>query len=99
MHPIIAQISAYAFMAMAEKKDYQVATLWLKDLKEFDIKIDSYTPVLISDLAAIKPEDYDKFFGKIWTKLYTKEKLKQMIPWVYYNYTDVWDSITANQLL
>ena len=56
-------------MAIAEKEDYQVAVLWPKDFKELDVKIDGYTPVFIpvltSDLAAIIPEDYDKFFNQI----------------------------------
>ncbi len=65
IHHDVAEISTYAFMAMAEKEDYQVAALWPKVFEELDVKIDGYTPVLISDFAAITPEDYDKFFSKI----------------------------------
>ena len=61
----IAEISAYTFMAMAEKKDYQVAALWPKDFEELDVKMDGYTPVLTSDFVIITPEDYDKFLSKI----------------------------------
>ena len=61
----ITKISAYAFMAMAEKEGYEVAALWPKDFEELDVKMDGYTPVLTSDFAAITPEDYDKFFSKI----------------------------------
>lgn len=59
------KISAYVFIAMAEKKDYQVAILQLKDFEKLDIKIDDYTLVLILDIAVIIPKDYNKFFNKI----------------------------------
>lgn len=42
---------------MAEKENYQVTAPLPKDFKELDVKINSYTLVLISDLAAIIPED------------------------------------------
>ena len=85
----IAEISAHAFMAMAEKEDYQVAALWPKDFEELDAQIDGYTPVLTSDFAAITPKDYDKFFSKIRKRPYTKKELRQMIPSEYHNYIDV----------
>lgn len=36
-----------------------------KKLQKNGHKIDGYTLILISDLAAITPENYDKFFSKI----------------------------------
>ncbi len=94
----ITEISAYAFMAMAEKEDYQVAALWPKNFEELNVKMDYYTPVLTSDFAAITPENYDKFFSKIRKKPYIREELRQMIPSEYYKYIDVWDPVAANQL-
>ena len=61
----IAEISAYVFMAMAGKEDYQVAALWPKDFEELDVKINGYTLVLISNLAKMTIKDYNKFFSKI----------------------------------
>lgn len=65
MHYDIVKISAHAFIAIAKKEDYQVATLQPKNFEELDIKIDGYTLVFILDLAAIILEDYNKFFSKI----------------------------------
>lgn len=76
-------------MAIAGKKNYQVAVLWPKVFKELDIEIDSYTLILTSNFAAIIPKDYNKFFNKIWKKLYTKKELKQIIFSEYYNYIDI----------
>ena len=36
----IAEISVYAFIAMAGKEDYEVAALWPKDFENLDVKID-----------------------------------------------------------
>lgn len=98
MHYYIAEIFAYAFMSISGKKDYPGAALWRKDFVELNIKINGYTLILISDLAAITPENYDKIFGKILTKLYIKKKLRQMIPSKFQTYIDIWDPVAANHL-
>lgn len=61
----IIEILTYAFMAITKKENYQVAALWPKDFEELNIKMDSHTLVLISDLVTITLEDYEKFFSKI----------------------------------
>lgn len=63
--------------------------MWLKDFEKVDVKINGYTLVLISELVANTPKDYNKFLSKIQTQLYTKEELRQMIRSKYHNYIDV----------
>lgn len=65
MYHDIAEILFYVFITIAKKENYQIAPLRPKNFKELEIKIDGYSPVLISDLAAITSEDYYKFFSKI----------------------------------
>lgn len=64
----IAKISAYVFMTMAQKKDYKVTVLWLKNLKKLNVLIGNYTLVSVSDITAIIPRDKKLFFSKNWTK-------------------------------
>lgn len=73
MRQDIAKISTYAFMTMAEKKDYQVPVLLLKDFEKLNVQINTNTLLLISDLGTITLKDDDKYLTSIWTKLYTKK--------------------------
>lgn len=36
----LAEISAFAFIAIAKKENYQVTALWPKDFEELNVKID-----------------------------------------------------------
>lgn len=98
MRDNIPEIYGYAFIAMAEKQDYQVAALWAKYFNNIDVKINGYTPIYIWDLAAITLKDYYKFFTKIRIQPYNKEELEQMICLKHYNYMDVWDHVASNLL-
>ena len=58
----IAEISVYAFMKMAERKDNQVIAMWPEDFERLDQSKGNDSPEFTVDVVAISSEDYAKFF-------------------------------------
>ena len=52
-----------------------------------------------SDLAAISPDDYEKFFTKLKKAPITHDELKKIVLKLYYKYLTRWDPIEANKIL
>ena len=52
----------------------------------------------IADIAAIFPEDYEKFFIKLKKSPLTKDQLLTMVPPQYHQYFKVWDPVEANKV-
>ena len=77
----IAEISAYSFQKMADREDHQVLAMWPTDferLEEIDhlVNDDKIGPGFTSDVAAIGPDDFEKFFSKMKKTPLTREELK-----------------------
>lgn len=95
----IAEISAYAFTKMAERKENQVVAMWPEDFENLDQGDDKpHSPGFTADVAAISPDDYDKFFRKMRKKPLSRDELKQRVPSVYHPWIGVWDPMDANKL-
>ena len=97
-HGDIAEISAYAFMKMSERKGNQVIAMTAEDFEHLELDDTRDGPRLTADVAAISPEDYEKFFHKMRKKPITSEELKQKVPTVYHSWIDVWNPTDANKL-
>jgi hypothetical protein len=91
----IAEVSAYAFICLAGRKENQVIALHPEDFEALDKPPD---PTFTTDVAAISPEDYEKFFEKIKRKPWSQAELQRMIPKQYHKYLHVWDPQGANKL-
>ena len=94
----IAEISAYAFTRMAERTDNEVLALWLADFERLSKEEDEEACKLTIDIAAISPDDYNKFFMKIRKKPILDKQLRQRVPKHYYKWLKVWSPIKANKL-
>ena len=57
------------------------------------------TSLFTSDLAAISPDDYEKFFTKLKKAPITYDELKKIVPKLYYKYLTRWDPVEANKVL
>ena len=79
----IVEVSAYAFMKMAERSDNEVISIWPEHFEILD-SADETVSVLTADVVAIIAEDYEKFFAKINKTPLTKEMLKERVPQEYY---------------
>ncbi len=97
-HRDIAEISAYAFLKMAERKENQVVAMMPEDFERLDREKDEIGPGFTADVAAISPDDYAKFFQKMRKKPMTKEELMQKVPTTYHPWIDVWNPSDANKL-
>lgn len=92
----IAEISAYAFMKMAEKPENQVIALWPKDFEQLENtggKAD-----FTADVSALTAEDYEKFFTKMRKKPPSMEQLRKLVPEAYHKWIEVWNPREANKL-
>lgn len=96
----IAEISAYAFTKLAERKGNQAIAMWPEDFERLDMGMDDgqQEPGYTADVAAISPEDYEKFDQKMKKVPFTREELKQKVPKDYYSGLDVWNWLEANKL-
>ncbi len=95
----IAEISAYAFTKMAERDENQVVALWPEDFERLERETNENDgPGFTADVAAVSPEDYEKFFQKMNKKPATTEELRQKVPKVYHQWIDVWNPTDANKL-
>ena len=68
----IAEISTYTFIAMAQKLAYHVIDFWPKDFEKLGAQDQDHDKMdsdefskVTPDIAAIRLEDYDKFFNQI----------------------------------
>ena len=95
----VAEISAYAFTRLAERKGNQVIALWPDDFERLGQKKDDpQEPGFTTDVAAVSPEDYEKFYQKMRKVPVTREELKQKVPKEYHPWLDVWNPVEANKL-
>ena len=70
-------------MKMAEREENQVIAMWPEDFE--DLSEERTTPsAFITDVAAITPEDYEKFFNKIRKTPLLEDQLKQKVPKEYH---------------
>ena len=94
----IAEISAYAFTKLAEKRGNQVVALWPEDFERLDQDPSESKPGFTTDVAAISPEDYEKFYQKMRRPPTSLTELKKRIPEQYHPWLDVWNPVEANKL-
>ena len=94
----IAEISAYAFTKMAERDENQVVAMWPEDFERLERSAEGSGPGFTSDVAAISPEDYEKFFQKMRKIPMSTEELKKRVPTVYHPWIEVWNPTEANKL-
>ena len=96
----IAEISAYAFVRMTEKEDNQTYAMWPEDFEKLahEPKDGDRSPGFTADVAAITPEDYEKFFQKLRKDPVTLEELKTKVPKAYHKWINVWNPVEANKL-
>ena len=98
----VAEISAYAFLAMVNRTQNQTIAMWLKHFeqlkypKEEDIRM--LTSAFTTDIAAVTAEDYDKFFDKMRKAPIARKDLLKIVPSEYHDYIDVWNPVEANKL-
>ena len=83
----IAEISAYAVTKQAERKGNQAIAMWPEDFERLDKGMDDgqQEPGFTADVAAISPEDYEKFHQKMKKAPITREELKQKVPKDYHS--------------
>lgn len=93
----ITEISAYAFMKMAEKSENQVIAMWPRDFEQLDQHSDSKAE-FTTDVAAITADDYEKFFSKMRKKPLSMEQLRERVPKAYHKWIEVWNPTEANKL-
>ena len=93
----IAEISAYAFMKMAEKPENEVIAMWPRDFEQLNHPAPLGAGVT-TDVAAITADDYEKFFSKMRKKPPTMEQLKERVPKAYHKWIEVWNPTEANKL-
>ena len=95
----IAEISAYAFMTMAEREENQVTSLWPEDFERLELPHNpDCNPGFTTDVAAISPDDYEKFFEKMRKLPISTEQLKARVPDQYHRWIEVWNPSRANEL-
>lgn len=99
----IAEVSAYAFMRMAEKPTNEVIAMWPHDFEKLsaspkDDVLNQEQKKFTADLAAVTAEDYEKFFHKMRKKPLTPEQLRARVPQAYHKWLDVWNPVKANKL-
>lgn len=96
----IAEISAYAFMEMANRSDNQVMAMWPRDFEQLTLTqpSDDNVEEFTTDISALTAEDYEKFFTKMRKKPLSLEQLRKMIPKAYYKWIEVWNPREANKL-
>ena len=95
----ITEISAYAFMKMAERRENQTMALWPEDFERLEEEHPhDQGPGFTTDVAAISPDDYEKFFQKMRKVPMTTEELKQRVPSVYHKWIGVFNPVDANKL-
>ena len=97
-HEDIAEISAYAFMKMSERRENQTLAIWPEDFECLEQGKEDPGPGFTTDVAAISPDDYEKFFQKMRKIPTTLEELKRKVPTVYHEWIDVWNPVDANKL-
>lgn len=99
-HKDIAEISAYAFMRMSEKDENQTIAMWPEDFERLEQGCEQHNcgSGFTADVAAISPEDYEKFFQKMRKTPLTVEQLKRKVPSVYHKWIEVWNPVEANKL-
>ena len=93
----ISEISAYAFTRLAEKEENQVFAMWPQDFEQLE-KGDEAVSGFTADVAAISPEDYEKFFEKMRRNPITREELQRKVPKAYHKWLEVWNPVEANKL-
>ena len=95
----IAEISAYAFTKLAERRGNRVVAMWPDDFERLDQGKDhGADPGFTTDVAAISPEDYEKFYQKLRKTPLTREELQRKVPKDYHPWLDVWSPVEANKL-
>lgn len=87
----IAEISTYAFVRMSEREDNQTYAMWPEDFERLENESTSNTqpPGFTADVAAITPEDYEKFFHKLRKNPITIEELRTKVPRAYHKWINV----------
>lgn len=94
----IAEISAYAFTRMAERPNNEVIAMWPDDFERLSKDEGNESCKLTTDIAAISPDDYEKFFAKLRKKPMSEEQLKQRVPKHYHKWLKVWSPTEANKV-
>ena len=99
----IAEVTAYAFVRMAEREENQVVAMWPQDFEK--LASSSASPDdseqekrFTADVAAITAEDYEKFFHKLRKPHLTREQLREKVPRTYHKWLEVWNPVEANKL-
>ena len=76
--------------------------MWPKHFKRLNHSEEEDRIMLISlftsNLAAISPDDYEKFFIKLKKVPITHNKLKKIVPKLYYKYLTRWDPVEVNKV-
>ena len=99
----IAEVSAYAFVRMAEREENQVMAMWPRDFERLTPdstkeEESDQEKRFTADVAAITAEDYEKFFHKLRKAPLSEEQLRSRIPRTYHKWLDVWNPVEANKL-
>ena len=96
----IAEVSAYAFVRMAEKEENEVVAMWPNDFEKLTSTTGTFEQDkrFTADIATITAEDYEKFFHKLRKSPLTPEQLRERIPRAYHEWLDVWNPVEANKL-
>ena len=92
----IAEISAYAYLKMSEDERNQVTAMWPEHFEQLDQGISNFA--FTTDVAAVTPEDYEKFFQKMRKEPMTLEQLRHKVPKEYHSWIGVWNPSDANKL-
>lgn len=89
-HIDLAEISAYAFIRMSEREENQTYAMWPEDFERLEdepadgAQDGDRAPGFTTDVAAITPEDYEKFFQKMKKKPITPDELRTRVPKAYH---------------
>ena len=94
----IAEITAYAFTRMADRPDNQVIAMWPEDFERLANSDDNGSSKLTTDIAAISPDNYEKFFAKMRKEPISEEQLRKRVPKAYHKWLKVWNPVEANRL-
>ena len=73
--------------------------MWPEDFERLDQGVDKGAePGFTADVAAISPEDYEKFYQKMRKAPITQDELRKKVPKDYHPWPDVWSPVDANKL-
>lgn len=85
-------------MKMSERRENQTLAIWPEDFEYLEQGKKNPVPGFTTDVVAISPDDYKKFFQKMRKIPATREELRRRIPKEYHKWIDVWNPMETNKL-